>query len=264
MSFFSNKVVWVTGASSGIGQEICRQIAASGASLVISSRNEKALEELKLQLKNADKHFILPLDLEKSENFADLAAKVIEKFGRIDYLFNNGGLSQRSEAAATSIDVDRKIMEINYFGNIALSKAVLPYMQKNKSGHIVVISSISGKFGFYLRSAYSASKHALHGFYESLALEEAKNNIKVTIACPGKINTPISTNALTGEGEKHGIMDHNQETGMPVDLCVKKLLAAVEQNKKEVLIGNKEIKAVTLKRFLPGLFWKIIKNQSAT
>jgi short-subunit dehydrogenase len=155
-------------------------------------------------------------------------------------------------------------MEINYFGNIALSKAVLPYMQKNKSGHVVVISSISGKFGFYLRSAYSASKHALHGFYESLALEEAKNNIKVTIACPGKINTPISTNALTGEGEKHGIMDHNQETGMPVDLCVKKLLAAVIQNKKEVLIGNKEIKAVTLKRFLPGLFWKIIKNQSAT
>jgi short-subunit dehydrogenase len=155
-------------------------------------------------------------------------------------------------------------MEINYFGNIALTKAVLPYMIKQKSGHIIPISSIAGKFGFYLRSAYSASKHALFGFYESLLLEEAKNGVHVTIACPGKINTNISMNALNGKGDKHGVMDHNQSTGMPVEVCVRELLLAVKKNKKEVLIGNKEIKAVTLKRFFPSLFWKVIKKQSAT
>jgi dehydrogenase/reductase SDR family member 7B len=134
-------------------------------------------------------------------------------------------------------------------------------MQQQKRGHIIAISSIAGKFGFYLRSAYSASKHALHGFFESLLLEEAHNNIHVTIACPGKINTPISLSALNSEGKPHGEMDHNQETGMPVDECVRILLKAVE---KEILIGNKEIKAVTLKRFFPGIFWKVIAKQSAT
>ncbi|MFN5983438.1 MAG: SDR family NAD(P)-dependent oxidoreductase, partial [Fluviicola sp.] len=173
-------------------------------------------------------------------------------------------LSQRAEAAETSIEVDRKIMEINYFGTVILTKAVLQQMRKQKSGHLIAISSIAGKFGFYLRSAYSASKHALHGFFESLLLEEARNNISVTIACPGKINTPISMSALVKDGKSHGEMDHNQATGMPVDECVRQLLSAVDKKKKEVLIGNKEIKAVTLKRYFPKLFWKIISKQSAT
>ena len=155
-------------------------------------------------------------------------------------------------------------MEINYFGNIALTKAVLPVFQSQKSGHILVISSIAGKFGFFLRSAYSASKHALHGFYESLMLEEEKNNIFITIACPGKINTPISTNALNSKGDKHGVMDHNQSTGMSAEQCAKELIEAVINRKKEILVGNKEIKAVTLKRFFPKLFWKVIRKQSAT
>jgi len=155
-------------------------------------------------------------------------------------------------------------MEINYFGNIALSKAVLPFMRQQKSGHIVVVSSIAGKFGFYLRSAYSASKHALFGFYESLLLEEEEHGIKITIGIPGKINTDISINALDGTGGKHGVMDHNQATGMSVHECVSKLFDAVAKNKKEILIGNKEIKAVMLKRFFPKLFWKVIKKQNAT
>jgi short-subunit dehydrogenase len=193
-----------------------------------------------------------------------LTNKVVEKFHRLDYLFNSGGISQRSEVWETDIEVDRKIMEVNYFGNIALTKAVLPILQKQKSGHIIVTSSIAGKFGFFLRSAYCASKHALHGFYESLMLEEEKNGIFVTLVCPGKILTPISVNALKADGTAHGEMDRNQETGMPVEECVRQMLKATIQRKKEVLIGNKEIKAVTLKRFLPNLFWKVIKKQSAT
>lgn len=262
MKSFDNKVVWITGASSGIGKELAIQLANQNAKIILSARNSEQLELVKESLKSPEKHLILPLDLSDQKNFDDLTKKVIAHFGRIDYLFNSGGVSQRSEASETSLEIDRKIMEINFFGNIGLTKAVLPQMQKQKSGHIVVTSSIAGKFGFYLRSAYSASKHALHGFYESVLLEEAKNNIAVTIVCPGKINTPISTNAITKDGTTHGEMDHNQATGMSVEDCVKKMLVAVQKEKKEVLIGNKEIKAVTLKRFFPKLFWKIIRKQN--
>lgn len=263
MSYFNNKVVWITGASSGIGEQLAIQSARAGAKVVLSARNTSNLERICSSLPGKD-HFVLALDLENSANFSELAAQVNAKYGRIDMLFNNGGLSQRSTAAETPLEVDRRIMEINYFGNVALTKAVLPYMQQQKSGHIITISSVAGKFGFFLRSAYSASKHALHGFYESLLLEEEKNNIYVTIACPGKINTNISINALNASGNTHGVMDHNQETGMPVEECVSQLLKAVASKKKEVLIGNKEILAVKIKRLFPIIFWKIIRNQSPT
>lgn len=258
------QVAWITGASSGIGEELCKQLSAKGMIVVLSARNEQKLNELKAQLPNANAHLVIPLNLEDTSAVAADVAQVIEELGRIDYVFHCGGISQRAEAWETSLEVDRKIMEVNYFGTVALTKAILPIMQQQKSGHIIAISSIAGKFGFYLRSAYSASKHALHGFFESLSLEEARNNIYVTIACPGKINTPISLSALGKDGKAHGEMDHNQSTGMPVDECVRQLLRAVDKKKREVLIGNKEIKAVTLKRFLPKMFWKIIAKQSAT
>ena len=259
-----DKVIWITGASSGIGLALARLAAQEGAKLVLSARNEQALQELKSELPNSEHHIVRVLDLEDSSNFRQLVVDVVEHYGQIDYLFNNGGISQRSSAHDTPLDIDRRIMEINYFGNIALAKAVLPVFRSQKSGHYLIISSIAGKFGFFLRSAYSASKHALHGFYESLMLEEESNGIKVTIACPGKINTPISTNAINEKGEKHGVMDHNQSTGMPAEICAHQLIDAVLANKKEVLVGNKEIKAVQLKRFMPKIFWKVIKKQSAT
>ncbi|MFK7785608.1 MAG: SDR family oxidoreductase [Crocinitomicaceae bacterium] len=264
MSDWKDKVVWVTGASSGIGTEIAKQAADAGAKLILSARNESKLQEVQQSIPNSEQHLVLPLDLSQSENFSNLVQQVVSKFGRIDVLVNNGGLSQRSEVHETPMEVDRRIMEVNYFGNVALTKAVLPIFRKQQSGRFIVISSIAGKFGFFLRSAYSASKHALHGFYESLMLEEEKNNINVLLVCPGKINTDISVNALNSEGNTHGVMDHNQATGMTVQECVRQLFKAVDKNKKEVLIGNKEIKAVTLKRFLPKLFWKVIRKQSAT
>jgi short-subunit dehydrogenase len=263
-SYFNKKIIWITGASSGIGEELARQLAVQGALLILSARNQAKLEVIKDTLAYHNKHFVLPLDLENSAEFEMLAEQVVNRFGKIDILVNNGGISQRANAFETTMEVNRKIMEVDFFGNIALTKAVLPYMQRQKSGQILVISSIAGKFGFFLRSAYSAAKHALHGFYESLSLEEEHNGIAITIVCPGKINTPISTNAVNAAGDRHGIMDHNQETGMPVDICVNQMLKALQNKKREVLIGNKEIWAVRIKRFFPSLFWKIIKNQSAT
>jgi dehydrogenase/reductase SDR family protein 7B len=264
MGRFQDKIVWVTGASSGIGAEICRQMNAEGATVVLSARKKEKLEEVKRQLVIPENAFVLPLDLEQAETFDDAVKAVMNKYQKIDFLFNNGGVSQRGEAANTSLEVDRRIMEINYFGSIALTKTVLPIMRKQGGGQIIAISSIAGKFGFYWRSAYSAAKHAMQGFYESLLLEEAPNNIVVTIAYPGKINTDISVSALNSEGEAHGEMDHNQKTGMPVDICVKKLLKAVSKKKKSVLIGNKEILAVYIKRYCPPLFWRIIRKQSPT
>jgi short-subunit dehydrogenase len=264
MNYFKNKVIWITGASSGIGEELAIQLSHTGAKIVLSSRNKEALEQVLNKLNQPKNHLVLQLDLEKQYEFPTLCQSIIEHFGRIDMLFNNGGLSQRSEAHETSMEVDRRIMEINYFGNIALTKTVLPYFREQKSGHIIVTSSVAGKFGFFLRSAYSASKHALQAYYESLLLEEEKNNIAVTILCPGKINTPISMSALHGNGDKHNEMDHNQASGMPVAICVSNILSAVSKKKKEVLIGNREIYAVYIKRFIPALFWKIIKNEKAT
>tara|TARA_B100001287_G_scaffold274918_2_gene281299 strand:+ start:945 stop:1745 length:801 start_codon:yes stop_codon:yes gene_type:complete len=262
-NYFHGKVVWVTGASSGIGKELSIQLSALGAKLILSSRKEHLLIELRDNLHRKDDHLVLPLDLAKPDEFNGLIKKVESSYGKIDLLIQNGGISQRATAAESSDAVVRRIMEVNFFGNVFLMKKVLPKLRESK-GHVLVISSIAGKFGFFLRSGYSASKHALHGYYESLALEEEENGISVTIACPGKINTSISTNALDSKGEKYGAMDHNQETGMPVEECVSQLLRAVSAKKREVLIGNKEIQAVTLKRFFPALFWKIIRRQSAT
>lgn len=261
MKTLQNKVVWITGASSGLGAEMVRQCASKGAKVILSARNEEKLNSLLSELSFPENHLIIPLDLSDSSNFESLVNTVIDKYGKIDALFNNGGISQRSVASKTSLEVDRRIMEVNYFGNVALTKAVLPVFQKQQSGHFIVISSIAGKFGFFLRSAYSASKHALHGFYESLMLEEEENNIHVTIACPGKINTDISVNALNEDMKSTGLVDDNQTNGMSAKECVRQLLKAVQKNRKEVLIGRNEIRAVTLKRFFPKLFWKLIKKQ---
>lgn len=259
-----NPVIWITGASSGIGMALAQEYAKRGARLVLSARSVDKLNQVCQSLSNPNNHLILPLDLASSNFFEDKTKEVVKRFGRIDILINNGGVSQRGEAHATSLEIDRQIMEVNYFGAVALTKAVLPVMQKQQSGHIVAISSIAGKFGFYWRSAYSAAKHALQGFFESLYLEEAKNNIHVTLVFPGKINTPISMSAINEQGEAHGEMDHNQETGMSAELCAQKIIRAIDKKKQEVLIGNKEIWAVYIKRYCPWLFWRIIKKQSPT
>ena len=263
-SYFHQKVVWITGASSGIGEELARQLDRAGAQLILSARNVEKLNELKESLQHKEQHLVVQVDLADTSKVGLLAQQIVSHYGRIDVLINNGGISQRATAYDTTMDVNRQIMEVNFFGNIAMTKAVLPVFRQQKSGQILVISSIAGKFGFHLRSAYSASKHALFGYYESLVMEESEYHLKVTVACPGKINTPISTNAVTAEGKAHGHMDHNQSTGMPVDVCVDQLLKALVKNKHEVLIGNKELIAVKLKRFFPRLFWKIIPKQSPT
>ena len=262
---FENKVIWITGASSGIGRALAMEFAKRKARLLISGRRKEALEELRtlLEAQNVECKLLL-FDLSKPEEVVSAAEKWKKFYPRIDVLINNGGVSQRSLTVETALEVDRRVMEINFFSAVILTKAVLPGMIERKSGHVVAISSVVGKFGFSLRSAYSASKHALHGFFESLAIENQKNNISVTVVCPGRVKTNVSVNALTHDGTAYGKMDEGQEKGMPVDACASSIVKAMIANKKEVYIGKKEVIMIYLKRFIPSLFYKIASRVSAT
>lgn len=253
---FKERTVWIIGASSGIGRAVAIDMAKKGAILFLSSRNKSELEKVqKLCLSYGPKCSILPLDLEKNKEYGNAVSEVLKHNGRIDYLLLIGGISQRSYVSETPEDIDRKIMEVNYFGNIKLTKAVLPSMIEKKSGHIVVVTSIAGKFGWPLRSAYSASKHALHGFFEALRAEQLSNNINVTIAVPGRVLTNISQNALLKDGSTHGKLDRGQEQGISAENCSNQIIRAIEKKKKEVLIGGKEIYMVWIRKFLPFLFY---------
>ena len=257
---FHGKTVWITGASSGIGKALAIKLSSLGANLVLSSRKEDQLHKV-ANLCNSE-CFILKLDLEKDTDFQEKVTEVLSKFKTIDLLINNGGISQRSKASETQIEVDRKIMEINYFGTISLTKSVLPIMQDQKSGHIVTVSSSSGKFGFFLRSSYSASKFAQVGFFESLRLEEEKNNIKVSLVFPFLVKTNISLNAVSYNGDVLNKKDPLIENGISPEQCAQDIINGIMDNKKEIYSGGKGSWIIHLKRFFPEIFFKIMRKQN--
>lgn len=262
MKRFENKVVWITGASSGIGEALAYEFAKEGAKLILSARRESELLRVKQSTKLPDNQvFILPLDVEKIEEIATKTAEAINHFGRIDYLMNNAGISQRSSVIDSDFSVYKKIFDINFFGVIALTKAVLPYMIAQKSGHIAVTSSIMGKLGTPFRSGYAATKHALHGFFDSLRAEVFKENINITLICPGYIRTNVSVNAITSDGSKYGKMDTNQQNGMSPEDCARRIVNAVYNKREEIYMGGKEILGIYLKRFFPRILARIIRNQ---
>ncbi|MFD1629503.1 SDR family oxidoreductase [Pseudopedobacter beijingensis] len=260
---FKNKVVWITGASSGIGRELAVQLKKAGAKLILSSRKREKLYELKQSLKTdlINTH-ILPLDLEDKANLASKAAEAIKIYGKIDFLFNCGGISQRSLGLDTLPEIEEKIFDTNYWGTVLLSKYVIPQMIENGGGSIVVISSVVGKFGTMFRTSYSASKHALHGYFESLRYEVEDKGIQISIVCPGFINTEITKNSVMGNGTLYDKMDQNQLNGIPVQECVQKILTAVKKGKKEIIIARKEKWAVLLKRLSPSYLHKVLKKRA--
>ena len=259
---FANQVIWITGASSGIGEALAYAFAKLNCKLVLSARRIEELERVKAACgSDPSTILLLPFDLSKAENCQGLVEQVKAKFGRIDVLINNGGQSQRSWAIETPIEIDRKLMEINFFSTIALTKSVLPLMVEQQSGYVLATSSVAGKYGFYLRSTYAASKHALHGFFESLRFEVLKNNIKVSLICPGKIKTNISVNAITSSGEKFGKMDESTVNGISAEECARQIIKGMIAEKEEIFIGGKEVIPVYIKRFIPGWFTRIMKGQ---
>jgi short-subunit dehydrogenase len=265
MQDLNNTVWWITGASSGIGKGIAQFLLKKNAKVVLSSRNEAALIKVAQECNIAENQYlILPLDVNKMDDIDVKVKMVIDKFSRIDYLVNNAGISQRSIASETSIEVDRKIMETNFFGTVILTKAVLPIMIQQKSGNISAVSSVVGKFGFPLRSAYSASKHALHGFFESLRAENKKNNINVSMIIPGRINTSVSNNALTEDGSQYGKLDDGQANSISPDAAAKIIVRGILKRKKEILVGGKELLMVHIRRWIPSLYYYLSNKVSAT
>ena len=260
-----NKVIWITGASSGIGEATAYELAKQKADLIISSNEEKELIEVKNKCEELGaKCYNIPFDLLEKERIPTIVQEAYNCFGKIDILFNNGGISQRALTMDTPIEIDRKIMEINYFGGIELTKNLLPLLIKNGGGQLVVTTSIAGKFGFPLRSAYCASKHALYGFYETIRAELKEKKIYVTFICPGRVQTKISLRALDKNGKEHDKMDEGQNSGLPVEKAAKQIVRAIKKNKKEVLIGGKELLMVYVKKYLPWIFYRIVTKIKPT
>jgi short-subunit dehydrogenase len=262
MTQISGKVIWLTGASSGIGEALAYHLAKKGAKLILSARRKEELERVKGNCwKQAQPQIaVLPFDLSEPSTLKLATEAAIQTFGYVDMIINNSGISQRSLVAETTIDVDRKLMEVNYFGAVALTKNLLPHFIKRRGAHIVNISSLTGKFGTPYRSGYAASKHALHGFFDSVRAEHHKDNIKVTMICPGFIHTPITLAALTGDGSPLRKMDEAQYKGKSPNWCAEKIIQAIEKNKEEVYIGGREVWGVYIKRFFPNIFSKVIRK----
>jgi dehydrogenase/reductase SDR family member 7B len=265
MRSFKGKVVWITGASSGIGESLVYAFAKRDAELIISSNEPSELERVKQNCTslNCSIH-LAPFDLSDTKEIEGLVNEQVAVTGRIDYLINIGGISQRATVEETPLWLDRKIMEINYFGTIALTKAVLPIMIRQKSGYILATSSIAGRFGFPLRSAYSASKQALHGFFETLHIENQKNNINTSVIIPGRVRTKISMRALDADGKEHGKMDVGQEKGITPEKAADMIIRGIVKNKREILVGSSELTMLFVRKYFPALFFRLAGKLKST
>ena len=253
-----SKTIWITGASSGIGEGLAYLLSKRNCKLILSSRTASELKRVKNNCAYPESIFILPLDLADFDNMNKKTKEAISAFGPIDILINNAGISQRSLLIDTDFEVYKRLMDINYLGTVALTKAVLPHFVQHKRGHFVTITSLMGKFGSPFRSGYCGAKHALHGFFDVLRMEHEKDGISVTLICPGFVQTNVAKNALTADGSQQEKDDEATQHGLPVAVLGKKLIRAIERGKFEAYIGKKEIMGVYLKRFFPKLLHKIV------
>ena len=203
---------------------------------------------------------MLPYDLAEPDGIRLLSREAWNTFGSIDILFCNAGISQRTSVEDTPLPMVRKIMEVNFFAPVAMAEAVLPLMISNGGGRIAVTTSIVGRFGFPLRCAYSASKHALNGFFETLRAENSDKGISVTLVCPGRVRTNISFNALDKGGEKHAVMDPGQDSGLSAEKAAKVIVRAIDRRRNEVLVGRGELVMVYIKRFFPDLCARLARR----
>jgi dehydrogenase/reductase SDR family member 7B len=256
-NIFNGKKAWITGASSGIGEALVYEFVRRGAIVIISSNDNQGLERVKKSCTSPSNVVCVPFDLSETSGINALVEQQVKTLGQIDFLINIGGISQRARIDETPLWLDKKIFEINYFGTIALTKAVLPYMIKQRSGYIAATSSISGRFGFPLRSAYSASKQALHGFFETLYLENKENNISVSVIIPGRVRTNISFHALDPDGKEHGRMDQGLDKGITPEKAAKMIIRGIVRNKREILVGSGELIILYIRRIWPWLFFRI-------
>ena len=263
--WFKDKVVWITGSSSGIGEATAYRFAQESAKLILTALEEDILLNVKEKCLSlgAPAVEILPFDLSKTEQLEELAAKAWNSFGGIDVFYNNAGIGQRGTTVDTQMSVIRKVIDVDYYAPVILTKYVLPKMIEQGGGQLVVTTSIAGCFGFPMRCAYSSAKHALYGFFETIQAENYKDNIRVTIVCPGRVQTNISLHALEKDGKQHGKMDAGQAGGVTPRQAADKIVRAVYKKRREVLVGKKELLMAYIKRFFPGLCARLARKVKA-
>jgi dehydrogenase/reductase SDR family protein 7B len=255
MTTLQGKTVWLTGASSGIGEALAYELAGRGCRLILSARNEQELRRVQSVCRAPDQHGVVPFDISLYHGLEAAADAVWERYGPIDILINNAGVSQRYTALEGRLDLDAKIMDTNFFGTIALTRPLLKRMVARKSGHIVTISSVLGLYGVQTRTAYAASKHALRGYFQSLRNEIRGSQVMITNIYPGYVTTNVSRNALKADGSAYGKVDAGHAAGIRPEICARKIVKAIEDDKAEVVIAKgKEWLGVVLSRFTPALF----------
>ena len=258
---WKDKVIWITGASSGIGEAVALGFSRLGAKVVLSARNENELKRVANDCGN-ENCLVLPLDVTKQDSMEAAVTRVKDSLGSIDLLFNNAGISQRSTALETDMETYRTIFEVDVFGQIALTKAVLPVMIEQSSGHIVVTASVAGKMGVPFRTGYCAAKHAVMGFFDALRSEVAHQGISVSTVVPGFIKTNISANAVAGDGSKFGGADRDISGGMSAEACAQIIIDGLSKGKPEIPVGDgMEMHALWIKRFFPKLLNKLMVKQ---
>ncbi len=262
-NYFYNKNIWITGASSGIGEQLAYDLSKLGARIILSSRRKATLEEVKNRCEGyPNKIIIVPLDLSEHQSILPKVKQVLKEIGKIDILINNGGISQRAKAIDCSLDIDKRIMDVNFFGAVAMTKAILPSMIQHQLGQIITVTSVSGKIGVPERSAYCASKFACHGFFDALRAEVYSHDIHVMTACPAYVKTKIAQNALRKNSETSTKLDAAIEKGMTTEYVSKRILNGIRKRREEVYIGKKEVVGIYIMRLFPKWFFSIAKRLS--
>ena len=259
---FQDKVVWITGASSGIGEATAYRFAQEGARLIVTALEADLLEQVTARCKalGAPDAAALPFDLSRTDELERLAEQAWNTFGHIDVFYNNAGISQRGTTVETEMRVIRKVMDVDYYAPVVLTKAVLPRMVARGGGQLAVTTSIAGLFGFPQRCAYCSAKHALYGFFETVQAECYNDNIRVTIVCPGRVRTNISLHALEKDGRQHGTMDAGQAGGITPEKAARQIVRAIYRRRREIRVGSKELMMAQIKRFFPGLCAKLARR----
>ena len=262
---FQGKVIWITGASSGIGEALAHSFAGSGARVVLSARREEELRRVRedcISTGASSEHLlVLPLDVVDHEAMPGAVATVLNAFSRIDMLINNAGVSQRSFCLETDMAVYRNLFDIDVLGQIALTKQVLPIMVEQGAGRMVVTASVAGKVGVPLRTGYCAAKHAVMGFFDALRTEVAHLGVTVSTVVPGFIRTNVSSNALQGDGTATGQTDEDIAGGMEVSRCVEIIVDGLARGMDEIEVGEgDEMALLELKRNNPEQAFRALEG----
>ena len=260
-SELQNKVVWITGASSGLGKALATECASKGAVLILSARRVEELEKVRLSLANPEQHISITVDITDENQVRHAYEEVLKAKGRIDWLINNAGLSQRALIAETTMQTERAIMEVDYFSQVFLTKTVLPTLLKQQSGRVIFISSVAGLLGVQYRVSFSVAKVAVLMGANSLRAEVADQGVGVSVVFPGFVKTNVSFNALNGEGKPQGHQDEVIENGLDADDFARQTVTALLSDEEFIVVSKaKEKLGVWVSRLSPKTLYKMIRK----